>query len=139
MIRNIDINAKFNRAIFLVIRENRILFGLAVRRNEPVKDRWCFYVGITEEEYSILVENASDDQELSFIGLPNTCINVPESLAELYFTPSPGRFAGCHFDADPFSGSWAGDSILKALAQHIEKTMRKIQHVNQAKTPAVSV
>lgn len=132
MIKNIDLNAKFNRAIFLVHLENRIFFGLAIKRPEHVKDRWCFYLGITEEEYSILVERFVDDPLISFIGLPSASINVPELIADRWFTPSPGRFVGCHFDKDPTGAGWSSVSLISTLDFFVDQILRKLKNGSQA-------
>lgn len=115
IVQNVDINARHNRAIFLLVDGRRMRFGVAIKRPHPVKDRWCFYVGLTPEEYSFFVELGSE--ELSFLNLPDPILNVPQMVAEKVMVESPGYYAGTHIDSDPWNRNWNGDSIIGCMQQ----------------------
>lgn len=135
--RPIDINTKYARAIFLILEGKDIFFGIAVRglKNSKV-DRWKFYIGINEEEYSFFVEYLRTHDEYSFLGIPSDLINIPKLLADVYMAESPGRFIGIHVDRDPWNADWADSSILRMIGNFYEQMRGTIPDAIKAKTSA---
>jgi hypothetical protein len=128
MLKTVDLNAKHNRAVFVYTGvQSEILFGLAIRRHiVRQRYRWCFYLGITEEEYLSLVLK-TDVPNISFLGVASDCISVPQIVAAGLLSDPPPRFVGCHYEHDPLKSDWSSESITTCLEHFIEEMLPLIR------------
>lgn len=132
-VRLIDTNVARNRAVFVIIDNKDMFFGLAIRREKNSHiDRWAFYVEIQEEEYNLLVESHSKYEALSFIGMPSVQISIPESITSMFGLKPPTRYAGVHFNSDPFGAGWADSSISQCIESHYNFVKQVLQNEKAA-------
>lgn len=97
IVKFIEVNHKYNRAVALVKDDRTLFFGVAVKRFNPESNApyYCLYCSLTLEEYEFLLMD-EESENLSFLGIASVSITVSKVQADTLLMDQPQHYAGIH-------------------------------------------
>jgi hypothetical protein len=94
MIQVLDHDKGKNRATVLLNYEGRMFFGLVIERVRFNRRYTCLYVGLTRDEYRLLIKQEAFVESVSFLGISSDPIDMYKRLSDALILDQPTHYVG---------------------------------------------